>query len=76
MAEEQELAMKRACCSSLMARIIPYQVGSHDGRRQAAHDKADIKFRDALLADLRRHAAVSEVTDVGVVKDDAIASLD
>lgn len=36
-------------------------------------DEAGTRFRDALLADLRRHPGVSEVFDVGVVGDDTTA---
>lgn len=36
-------------------------------------DEAGTRFRDALKADLEKHPAVSEVTDVGVVADDSTA---
>ena len=36
-------------------------------------DEAGTRFRDALMADLRKHPGVSEVTDVGVVDDDTTA---
>ena len=36
-------------------------------------DEAGTGFRDALLADLRKHPGVAEVVDVGVVGDDTTA---
>ncbi|WP_419730764.1 ribose-5-phosphate isomerase [Lichenicola sp.] len=36
-------------------------------------DEAGTRFRDALLADLRKHPGVSEVEDVGVVGNDTTA---
>ena len=36
-------------------------------------DEAGTRFRDALKADMEKHEAVSEVTDVGVVADDTTA---